>query len=95
MDICKKIWLKYQIDKYGKFLLEKGVEEAARRGKNIQIGLESKAIINDDIFENIYLPKNSKGHIDVSQILALGAENNPDEARRYVVYQKMLERLKK
>ncbi len=95
MDICKKIWLKYQIDKYGKFLLEEGVEEAARRGKNIQIGLESKAIINDDIFENIYLPQNSKGHIDVSQILALGAENNPDEARRYVVYQKMLERLKK
>lgn len=91
--ICKKIWLKYHIRKLEKFLLVEGMREAAKRRKNIQIGLECKAIINEDIFENIYLPQNSKGQIDISPILGLGAENNLGEARKYIIYQKILKRL--
>ncbi|MZQ49788.1 MAG: hypothetical protein GT598_12385 [Bacteroidales bacterium] len=71
------------------------MKEAAKRRKNIQIGLDCKAMINEDIFENIYLPQNDKGQIDISPILGLGAENNLGAARKYIIYQNMLERLKK
>ncbi len=94
-NICKKIWLKYQINKYESFLKVEGIKEAARRGKNIQFGLEGRAIINDNILENIYLPQNGEGHINISKILALGAEGNQEEARKYIVYQKILERMER
>ena len=95
MIICKKIWLKYQIRKYEKFLLEEGMQEAAHRGKNVQFGLEGKAVISYNPFERIYLPQNEEGKTDISPILALGAEKHQEEARRYIVYQKMLKRLEK
>ena len=95
MKFCKKYWLKYQIRKYERFLLEEGVQEAARSKRNILIGLESKAIISDDSTGRIYLPQNEQGQTEISRILALGAENHPEEARRYVVYQKMLRRLER
>ena len=45
--------------------------------------------------DQIYLPKNREGRTDISPILALGAERHQEEARRYIVYQKMLKRLEK
>ena len=95
MKICKKIWLKYQIRKYERFLLEEGMQEAVNRGKNIQFGLEGKAVISDNPFERIYLRKNEEGKTDISPILALGAERHKEEARRYIVYQRMLKRLER
>ncbi len=95
MKFCKKIWLKYQVRKYEKFLLEEGMREASSRGKNIQFGLEGKAIINENPFERVYLPQNEEGQTDISPILALGAEKHQEEARRYIVYQKMLKRLER
>lgn len=95
MKFCKKIWLSYQIRKYEKFLLEEGMQEAAARKKNVQFGLEGKAIISDDPFERIYLSQNEEGQTDISPILALGAEKHHEEARRYIIYQKMLKRLKR
>ena len=95
MKFCKKIWLKYQIRKYERFLLEEGIREAANRGKNIQFGLEGKAVINENFFERIYLPQNEEGRTEISPILALGAEKHRDEARKYIIYQKMLKRLEK
>ena len=95
MKICKKIWLKYQIRKYERFLLEEGMQEAVNRGKNIQFGLEGKAVISDNPFERIYLPQNEEGKTDISPILALGAERHKEEARRYIVYQRMLKRLER
>lgn len=92
MKICKKIWLKYQIRKYERILLEEGMQEAANRGKNVQFGLEGKAVINDNPFERIYLPQNEEGKTDMSPILALGAEKHQEEARRYIIYQKILKR---
>ncbi|MEK6914631.1 MAG: hypothetical protein AABW83_03185 [Nanoarchaeota archaeon] len=92
MRLCKKIWLKCQIRKYEKFLLEEGMQEAADRGKNIQFGLEGKAVISDNPFERIYLPQNVEGKTDISPILALGAERHQEEVRRYIIYQKMLKR---
>lgn len=93
MKICKKLWLGYQIRKYGKFLLSRGIAEAYKRDKNLQIGLEERMIVNNDIFQNIYLPRGEFGKIDVSKLLNFGAENYPQEARRYIVYRKMLDRL--
>jgi len=93
MEICKKYWLKYQINKYGKFLLKEGIIEAKRRKKNIHIGLQGKLIVNEDPLERIYLPESDDGEIDISPIISLGAENNPKEARKYVVYSKMLNRM--
>ena len=95
MKICRRIWLERNIKKYERFLIEAGVREAAERGINFQVGLEWKAIIgsNTDPFERIYLPVDKMGRTDVSPILALGAEKHPEEARRYTVYQKMLDRL--
>ena len=95
MIICKKIWLKYQIRKYERFLLERGMDEATSRGKNVQFGLGSKAVINNNPFERIYLPQNEEGKIDISPILVLGAERHQEEARRYIVYQRMLKRLER
>ncbi len=95
MKSCKKIWLKYHIKKYERFLLEEGMQEAANKGKNIQFGLEGKAIISDNPFERIYLPQNEEGRVNISPILALGAEIHQEEARRYIIYQKMLKRLEK
>ena len=68
--------LKYQIRKYEKILLVEGIREAKNRGKNIQFGLEGRVVINEDIFENIYLAQNERGQTDISLILALGAEVN-------------------
>jgi hypothetical protein len=95
MKFCRKIWLRYQVRKYEKFLLEEGMQEAAKRGKNIQFGLEGKAIINENPFERIYLLQNEEGQTDISPILALGAEKHQEEARRYIIYQKMLKRLQR
>lgn len=95
MKFCKKIWLKYQVRKYERFLLEEGMQEAANRGKNIQFGLEGRAVINENLFERIYLSQNEEGRTDISPILALGAEKHQDEARKYIIYQKMLKRLEK
>lgn len=95
MKICKKIWLKYQIRKYEKLLQEEGMQEAANRRKNIQFGLEGKAVINNNPFERIYLPQNEEGQTDISPILALGAEKHQEGARRYIVYRKMLKRLER
>lgn len=95
MKLCKKIWLRYQITKYEKILYEEGIREAKRKGKNIQFGLEGRAVINDNILDTIYLPQNAAGQTDISPILALGAEGHPEEARRYVVYGKMLKRLER
>jgi len=95
MKFCKKIWLRYQIRKYERFLLEEGMQEAINKRKNIQIGLEGKAVINENPTERIYLPQNEEGRTDISPILALGAEKHQYEARRYLIYQKMLKRLEK
>jgi hypothetical protein len=75
-------------------LLKAGMEEAHRKGKNLRFGLEGKAIVNNDIFNTIYLPENEKG-IDTSQILSLGAEVYPEEGRKYLVYSRMLDRLER
>lgn len=93
MKICKKIWLRSQIRKYESFLLEEGMREAAEREKNVQFGLEGKAVINDNPLERIYLSQDGEGKTDISPILALGAERHQEEARRYIIYQKMLKRL--
>ena len=95
MKLCKKLWLRYQISKSEKALLEEGMQEAKERGKNIQFGLEGRAVLNRNILETIYLPQNENGQIDISSLLSLGAESLPDEARRYVLYKKMLERMKR
>jgi len=95
MKLCKKIWLKYQIRKYEKFLLEEGIQEATNRGINIQFGLEGKAIISNNPFERIYLPQSEEGKTDISPILALGAERHQEEARKYLVYRRMLKRLER
>tara|TARA_B100000315_G_scaffold226834_1_gene234108 strand:+ start:2884 stop:3267 length:384 start_codon:yes stop_codon:yes gene_type:complete len=94
MKFCKKLWLKYQIKRYNDILLKAGMEEAHRKGKNLRFGLEGKAIVNNDIFNTIYLPENEKG-IDTSQILSLGAEVYPEEGRKYLVYSRMLDRLER
>ena len=70
------------------------MEEAHRRDKNLRFGLEGKAVVNDDIFNTIYLPENEKG-IDVSQIFSLGAEVFSKEGKRYLIYSKMLDRLER
>ena len=70
--------LKHYIRKYESQLMQAGVMEAARRERNIQIGLEAKMIINPNPFERIYLPQNQEDQVDISPILALGAENLPD-----------------
>jgi len=93
MKFCKKYWLRYQIRKYENFLLKEGIKEAKKAGKNIRLGLEETLRINDDIFSSIYLPKNKKGKINISPLLHIGAKNNPEETRRYIIYQEMLERL--
>ena len=93
MKICKKICLRYLIEKYEDILIAEGVEEAATRKKNIQFGLKGKMIINDDVFENIYLTQNEIEQIDIGPILALGAEKNYDAGRKYTLYKKMLERM--
>ena len=93
MKFCKKLWLKRQIKKYESFLLKAGVEEAKRRGKNIHMGLEGRAMINDDIYEMIYLDQNEEGQTLIAPLLALGAENNYEEGRKYYLYGKMLERM--
>ena len=95
MKFCKRIWLRYHISKYERILMEEGIMEAARRGKNIQFGLEGRAVMNDNIVDTIYLPQNERGQTDISPILALGPKNKKDEARRYIVYQKMLARLER
>jgi len=69
------------------------MKEAAKRGKNLQFGLKERAIINENVFDNIYLPELEPGKVDVSRILFLGAENNFDEAKKFVIYQNMLEQL--
>jgi hypothetical protein len=93
MKLIKKLWIKYQVRRYEKFLLKEGIKEAKNRNKNIQIGLESKLVINDDCFQRIYLPENERGQTDIAPILALGAENHPEEARKYLDYRKKLENL--
>jgi len=95
MKVCKKIMLKYQIRKYEKILLVEGIREAKNRGKNIQFGLEGRVVINEDIFENIYLAQNERGQTDISLILALGAEVNYEAGRRYYLYGKMLQRMER
>lgn len=95
MKLCKKIMLRRYVRKYERFLLEEGIKESARRGKNIQFGLEDRAIISEDPYERVYLPQNEQGQTDISPILALGAENHPEEARKYLGYRKMLERLER
>lgn len=42
-----------------------------------------------------YLEVNMGGKTDISPLVALGAEENPEEARKYVVYTRMLDRLKR
>ena len=93
MKICKKIWLRYQIRRYERFLLEEGMQEAANSGINIQFGLEEKLITNEGSSDIIYLQRNEVEQIDISQILALGTKKHQEEARRYIVYKKMLKRL--
>jgi len=94
MEICKRYQLNKKIREYETFLLKAGIDEAKRRGKNIRFGLEGRAVINGDIYQTIHLSQDENG-LDISPILALGAENHPDEARRYYLYGKMLERMKK
>jgi len=91
--LCKKLWLKHYIMKYEHFLLKKGIDEAYRRNENIRMGLDTRLVSNDDKFKSIYLHQNKLGQTNISPILALGAENHPEEARKYVTYGKMLERL--
>lgn len=96
MKLWKRMWLKYQIDRYESFLLEEGMGEAARQGINIQFGgLEGRTVINENIFERIYLPTAGEGKVDATQILELGAKNHPEEAKKYYDYQDRLESLKK
>jgi hypothetical protein len=93
MKFCKKLKLKRLIKKYESFLLREGVKEAKRRGKNIHMGLEGRAMINDDIYEMIYLNQNEKGQTLIAPLLALGAENRYEEGRKYFLYGEMLERM--
>jgi hypothetical protein len=69
IEFCKKLWLKYQIVKHEKILLEAGIEEAYKQRKNIQMGLGEKLVTNKDVLENIYLPKNEQGQLDISASL--------------------------
>ena len=94
MKLFKKIWLRYQVRKYEKFLLEEGIREARDKRQNIHFGIEDKLVINKDPFSRVYLPDNPDEGVDVSPLLAMGAENNPEEARKYIVYRKMLDRMK-
>jgi hypothetical protein len=94
MRVCKELWLKYQIRKYGNVLLKAGMKEAFRRGKNLRFGLEVRAMANDNVLNTIYLPENEKG-IDASQLMFLGIEAYPEEGRRYLVYSKILDRLQR
>jgi len=94
MKYFKKIWLKYQVKRYERILLDEGLKKAKEEGKNIQLGIEGKLIINEDPFSRVYLPDNPDEGVDVSPLLAMGAENNPEEARKYIVYRKMLDRMK-
>ena len=74
-------------------MLDEGIQEAAFRGKSIHIGLEKKMIINQDPFQRICLSQNQYGQTDISPLLALGAEENPEIAKRYCVYSRLLERM--
>ncbi len=95
MRVYKRMHLKYLIRKYHKFLLREGMREAARRGLNIQIGLEAKAISpnNTDPLESTYLPEVAPGQIDSREILSLVADRYEEVWRKYYLYQKMLDRL--
>ncbi len=95
MKSCKKYWLKYQIRKYENFLLKEGIREAKKTDKNIRLGLEETLRINDNPFSSIYLPKNENGKINISPLLNIGAKNNPEEARKYIIYQEILKRLER
>ena len=93
-NYIKYLLIKYQIEKCENSLLQEGVKEAYRRKKNIQFGLEGKAIVNIDIFENIYLNQDETGKINIFPILALGIEKAPEKAERYFDYLKILKELK-
>ena len=91
----KKIGLRYQIKKYGVFLLREGLRELHNRGTNINLGLEGRAVARDDNLSYVYLRQNKNGQIDDRPIIALGIEKHQKEGRKYVVYSKMLTRLEK
>lgn len=95
MNLCKKIWLKYQIGKFEHFLLKAGIEKAYRRGMNLKFGSRARTEVNDNIFYTICLPENEKGKIDISQLISLGTEIYSEEGKKYEVYCKMLNRLEK
>ncbi|PIN93197.1 hypothetical protein COU54_03975 [Candidatus Pacearchaeota archaeon CG10_big_fil_rev_8_21_14_0_10_31_24] len=93
-NAIKRVCLKYKIEKDRTFLLEEGFREAHRREMNVQIGLESRAVVNADVFQNIYLkPERIEGYVDSRPILIMGMEKNPDVTRKYFIRLKMLDRM--
>lgn len=93
MNFLKRLYLTSQIRKNEKILLNEGIKTAKTLGKIIQIGGECPFEINNLPSDRIYLPQNSVGQIDISPLLVLGAENHPNEARRYISYERLLNRL--
>jgi len=93
-NYLRRIYLNYKIEKLQEFLIKEGIKEAHRRTKNIQFGLEGKAIINDDVFETIHLPADEKGKINIAPLLGLASEINPEKAEEYLTYSKQLEKLR-
>ncbi|MBS3082146.1 hypothetical protein J4416_04415 [Candidatus Pacearchaeota archaeon] len=56
---------------------------------------EGLRVANSREMDFIHLPKNEAGQTDISKILSLGAEDNADIGRRYLVYKRILERLQR
>jgi hypothetical protein len=88
----QEMYWNHQSEKYRKILLKEGILEAGRRKLNLQLGIEAKFINvdNEDPLESLYLPQVEKGRIDITELVVLGAEAQPDLGEKWIYYENKL-----
>ena len=89
MNQIKYLYLKWRINRDENFLLEEGIREAKKRKLEIDLGSEGTLSL-DNAEGSIYLQDREDGKVNSTELVALGAQNHPKVADRYLANKKQL-----
>lgn len=82
MNIFKKLYLKWEINRDEKFLISEGFRKAKKQELEVRIG-DDYICIPDKKQGEIHLLSYEKG-VDVREMVALVADDYPEITRRYL-----------
>lgn len=84
MNCIKKAYLSWQLERDKKFLVSQGMERAKEKGLEINVATEYRMETGEERRGTTYLQPTEEGQVDVTELVALIADDHPERTKRYL-----------